>query len=100
MSIDFSDDLAVFFDPEEHGEAIKYNGAPGFSALWNRPTSDLALNGNTVVVDTNIFMLPVTQVAAPVIGDTIMVVRTGDTYTIDAEPRSNADGTIWSCEVA
>ncbi len=96
----FDDDLDVFFDPEEHGEAIRYNGVVGFSAIWNRPTDDLEISGGSVVVATNLFMLPITQVAAPVIGDTIIVERTLEQFAIDGEPRLNDDGTVWTCEVS
>jgi hypothetical protein len=100
VPMNFADDLAVFFDPEEHGEAIRYNGVGGFSAIWNRPTGDLEVNGGRFVVATNVFMLPITQVAKPVIGDTITVVRTLDRFSIDGEPRLNDDGTVWACEVS
>ena len=101
MPMNFADDLAVFFDPEEHGEAIRYNGVGGFSAIWNRPTGDLVVSGGgSFVVATNIFMLPITQVALPVIGDVITVVRLGEDFAINGEPRLNDDGTVWTCEVA
>jgi hypothetical protein len=98
--MNFDDDLDVFFDPEEHGEAIRYNGDVGFSAIWNRPTGDLQINGGTVVVATNVFMLPITQVPAPVVGDRITVERTLEEFEIDGEPRLNDDGTVWTCEVS
>lgn len=100
MPMNFADDLDVFFDPEEHGEAIHYNGVGGFSAIWNRPTGDLEVNGGTFVVSTNTFMLPITQVAQPVVGDVIHVVRLDEDFAINGEPRLNDDGTVWTCEVA
>lgn len=98
--MNFADDLAVFFDPEEHGEAIRYNGVGGFSAIWNRPTGDLQINGGSVVVETNLFMLPITQVPNPAPGDVITVLRTLEDFTIDGPPRLNDDGTVWTCEVS
>ncbi|QCB42230.1 hypothetical protein E5673_08280 [Sphingomonas sp. PAMC26645] len=98
--MNFADDLAVFFNPEEHGEAIRYNGVGEISAIWNRPSGVLEANGSSFVVATNSFLLPITQVARPVLGDTITVVRTLEQFTIDGEPRLNGDGTIWTCEVS
>lgn len=98
--MNFADDLAVFFNPEEHGEAIRYNDVGEFSAIWNRPSGVLEANGSSFVVATNIFLVPITQVAKPVNGDTITVVRTLEHFTIDGEPRLNSDGTIWTCEVS
>ena len=100
MPMNFADDLEVFFDPEEHGEAICYNGVGEFSAIWNRPTGEIEANGHSFVVPTNMFMLPITQVAKPLKGDTITVVRTLERFTIDGEPRLNDDGTVWTCEVS
>ena len=77
MPMNFADDLAVFFDPEEHGEAIRYNGVGGFSAIWNRPTGDLEVNGGSFVVATNTFMLPITQIAQPV----VLFISEGQTST-------------------
>lgn len=99
MPMNFADDLAVFFDPEEHGEAIRYNGVGEFSAIWNRPTGELDINGARFRVATNMFMLPITQVAKPKIGDVIIVERTREQFAINSEPRLNDDGTVWNCEV-
>lgn len=98
--MNFADDLAVFFNPEEHGEAIRHNGVGGISAIWNRPSDVLNANGSSFVVATNIFLLPITQVAKPLNGDTITVERTLEQFTIDGEPRLNRDATIWTCEVS
>lgn len=100
MPMNFADDLAVFFNPEEHGEAIRHNGVGGISAIWNRPSGVLETSGSSFVVSTNVFLLPITQVARPVIGDMITVVRTLEEFTIDGEPRLSGDGTIWTCEVS
>lgn len=100
MALDLAGDLAVFFSTEDFGEAIRYNGVGGISAIWNRPTGLLDANGTSFVVATNIFLLPITQVVKPANGDTITVVRTGEQFTIDGEPRLNDDGTIWTCEVS
>ena len=100
MPMNFADDLDVFFDPEEHGEAIRYNGVGGFSAIWNRPTGDLEVNGGSFVVATNTFMVPITQIAQPVVGDIISVVRLDENFEINGEPRLNDDGTVWTCEVS
>lgn len=100
MPMNFADDLAVFFDPEEHGEAIRYNGVGGFSAIWNRPTGDLEVSGGSFVVATNTFAVPITQIPRPVVGDVIIVERTLEGFTIDGEPRLNDDGTVWTCEVS
>lgn len=100
MPMNSADDLDVFFDPEEHAEAIRYNGVGGFSAIWNRPTGDLEVNGGSFVVATNTFMLPITQIAQPVVGDIINVVRLDENFEINGEPRLNDDGTVWTCEVS
>ena len=58
------------------------------------------MNGGSFVVATNTFMLPITQIAQPVVGDIINVVRLDENFEINGEPRLNDDGTVWTCEVS
>jgi hypothetical protein len=99
VPIESADDLAVFFSPEEFGEAIIYNGVGGFSGIWDGATGDAQFGDTQIVVETNIMHLPATQVPAPVPGDTIELVASGDAFVIIGEPRRSRDRALWVCEL-
>lgn len=99
MPIESADDLAAFFNPEEFGEAIAYNGVGGCSAIWIRPSEAIPFGDTQVIADTNIFCLPASTIAAPAAGEVFTIVRTGAEFAVMGEPRRSRDGSLWMIEV-
>ena len=99
MPIESAADLAAFFNPEEFGEAVHWNGVARL-AIWDRPSGDLETPNGRYRVETNTFSLPVTGGFRPASGDTVVVDRLDTSFTVIGEPGFNRDGTIWVCEAA
>lgn len=98
MPMAFEDDLAVFFDPEEHGEAVQYNVSPA-TAIWVRPSGELETPGGRYRIDTNTFLVPTNAIGEAIAGDIITVDRLKLSFRVIGAPTLNDDGTIWTCEV-
>lgn len=95
--MDFAGDLAVFFNPEEHGEAVHYEGVGEIAVIWDRPGEFAKFGSAQFTGYTNVFRIPRAQVAQPTAGGTIAVIRTGERFEIVGVPQLNRDGTIWAC---
>ena len=63
-------------------------GATPVRILRKQPETETDLAGEPVIAETNIFELRLSEVAAPLAGDSIQLPpTTGTVYVIDAEPR-------------
>jgi len=109
MPIESAEDLAAFFNPEEFGEVVGYSSGGiysiddvehSFGVLWDRPTDELPVGSTRVPVETNMIRFPAATAPVPETGAEIVVVRTGERFTIIGEPQLNRTGDMWACELA
>lgn len=99
MPLETANDLDVFFDPEEFGEAAVYT-APGgqpvdLVVIRNRGDGELRVGrGGRMVAETNVLLIRQDKVT-PVAGATV-VLATG-TFILQGAPEIEDLSSFWRC---
>jgi hypothetical protein len=101
MSVEDADDLAVFFDADDFAISAVYRvggvgGGVAIPVLASRADRLLSMYSESAVTDAAVFLLRVSDVAAPAAGDTITV--GGVTHTVQGVPKRDGSRSIWTVE--
>ena len=99
--IEFADDLAAFFNPEEFGEAVAYlprgaDEALPIGAIWSRPGSFGSFGRGETALDKHRFVFLAAGIPAPKRGATITLSGTAEQFSICEDPTLSTDGALWT----
>lgn len=100
MPIETAEDLAAFFNPDEFGERIAYDGTGGLAALHYGPGDPVPFAEAHANLDTHRFLVTVASLPAPAAGRTIVREASGATLRITSEPYRTRDGALWILSAA
>jgi hypothetical protein len=95
----FAADTAAIFDGPLAVDATYTpdgGSAVAVRIIPSQPDVDLTFGDTRLGSTSSVFKLPVSQIANPVAGD--VIVKGGDTFTIQGKPRRNDRRLVWTIE--
>lgn len=97
MALDLEADAAVYFNTDEFGVAATYTPAAtgvavAVTVILNKPTGPVEIGGIGVSLDKRTALLRLSEVAAPLAGDTLVV--GSETLTV-RRAELDATGILW-----
>ena len=90
LSDQMQTDLGVFFNAEEHAQAITYNGAPIYAV---ESFSNLMDQNQAAVKKVKTLWVKVSDVASPAYRDTVVI--NGVTWYVGPEEEHQGDQFVW-----
>ncbi len=98
MAVETSEDLACFFDFDEFGVSAEYEKTDGSKTniivLHKNPDETIEFGDTTIITDTNVFKVRVSEVSAPVKGDKIKI--SSDVFAVQDKPKADNKRQIWT----